>query len=100
MKQEKSSIFDSLVEYGQKILLPEMKSTFVTKIDFSKFKDETLIGQDKIIKKLDILLTEKDIGVYKGQKEKKLWAIVIDALRKGNLLDNKDLDKIHQLDFF
>lgn len=100
---------EGLAGYNQKVLLPalgEIVATkddiknFVTKQDFSDFKNETLTTLDKMLKKLDILLSEKGVREYQEKKQKKLWAIVIKALRDNQILNRKDLEEIAKLEIF
>ena len=64
------------------------------------FKNKTLTNQDKMIKKLDILLTEKKVREYQEEKEKRLWAIIIKALKEHRILSSKELEEIAQLEIF
>ena len=128
MKEEKSQnlltekrFFELLNGYTQEILLPAMDERFVTKKEFNefknemyefknemyefknemyKFKDEVLTGQDQILKKLDILLTEKTVRDYQKKKERKMWAIIIKALRKHNILSSEEMEEIAKLEIF
>lgn len=43
-------------------LIPAMKEVFSTRQEFNEFKDKVLSGQDKILKDLEILMTEKEMG--------------------------------------
>ena len=56
---QKPLTLDQLTDYNQEVLLPAMDKRFVTKRSFDEFKDKNLTGQDKILKKLGILLDEK-----------------------------------------
>ncbi len=65
---QKPLTLEGLADYTQEVLLPAMDERFVTKKGFNnfkdemtEFKDETLTNFDKILKKLDILLTEKKV---------------------------------------
>ncbi len=68
-KQESLTVktfLDTLVKYNEEVLFPFLDERFVTKTEFQglktefhEFKDESLTGQDKILKKLDILLDER-----------------------------------------
>lgn len=84
-----------------------MDERFVTKKEFKdfkgefkNFKNETLTGQNKILKKLDILLTEKEVREYQEKKEKKMWVIIIKALKEHNILSPKELEDIARLEIF
>lgn len=37
--------------------------------ELAQFKNESLVNQDKILKDLDILITEKEMGYFQKQKE-------------------------------
>ena len=59
-------------------------------------KDKT----NEIFRKIDTLLDEKIIRENQWQKEKKLWAIIINALEKHNILSQKDMQRIARLEIF
>jgi hypothetical protein len=73
---------------------------FVTKAEFIEFKDAVLSNQDKMLKNLDILMTEKTVSYYQKKKERKLWAIMIDAMREHKILSPKQLKEIKELEVF
>ena len=114
MKKKKSNqkplTLDELIEYNQKVLFPFLeehfaskeflKENFVTKKEFQEFKNETLTNLDVIQKKLDVLLTEKTIREYRERKEKKLWQIIIKALKEHRILSQKELEEIAKLEIF
>jgi len=125
MKKQKSNqkplTFDKLLEYHRKLLIPELEEKFVTKKDFNilktdvnflktdvktlkreftDFKNESLTNQDQMLKKLDILLTEKKVREYQEEREKKLWAIIIKALKEHRILSSQELDEIAGLEIF
>jgi len=96
-----------LTSYNQEVLLPAMDQRFVTKNEFKDFKGEfkdfknkTLTGQDEILKKLEILLQEKIAREYQEKKQKKMWTIIIKALKEHNILSSKELTDIAQLEIF
>ncbi len=68
--------------------------------EFDKFKDESLTNQDATLKKLDILLDEKDVAVYQRRQDKKLWLIVLRALKKNRILTPADTKQISGLEIF
>ena len=68
--------------------------------EFQNFKNESLTNQDAILKKLDTLMTEKTVREYQEQKEKKLWAVVLKALKEHDILSQKDMQRIAQLEIF
>jgi len=96
MKKKKSYqkplTLNELTNYNQKVLFPFLEERFLTKkefelfkkIDFSElkkdvdrlrddlqnFKNQSLANQDKMLKKLDLLLTEKKVREYQEDKEK------------------------------
>jgi hypothetical protein len=108
MKKKKTNqkplTLGGLANYNQNVLFPFLEEKFLTKkefglfkkIDFSElkkdvndlegdfqnFKNEVLTNQDMILEKLDILLTEKTVREYQEKKQKKLWAIIIKALKE------------------
>lgn len=89
-----------LTDYNQKVFLPELKECFTTKNEFSDFKDKIMTNFDKVLKKLDILVTEKEVKRYQREKDKQLWLIVIKALKDHDILDSKHLQKIAELGIF
>lgn len=99
-KNQKPLILDDLAKYSHEILFPAMEERFVTKGEFKNFKNESLTNQDSILKKLDILLTEKEVREYQEEKQKKLFAIFIKALEKHNILSPAELKQISQLEIF
>ena len=113
-KNQKPLTLDMLADYSQQVLLPAMDERFVAKQDFNQFKqdfnqlkddfnefkDENLTGQDTILKKLELLLDEKEVREYQEKKEKELWAIVIKALKEHGVLSSKELENIARLEIF
>lgn len=53
----------------------------------------------KLLKKLDVISTEKKHEVYQ-EKQKKLWVITIKALKEHRILSPKDLQEIARLEIF
>ena len=78
----------------------EARETFATKAELAAFRDESITYFDKILKDLDILMTEKDVANYQKQKERKLWALMINAMRKNNILTPQDIQEIKNLEVF
>ena len=78
----------------------EVRETFATKNDFVQFRNESFNYFDKILKDLDILMAEKEVGYYQKQKERKLWTIMIDALQKHQILSNDQIQEIKSLEIF
>jgi len=122
-KKEKETplTLQELADYSQEILFPAMEERFATKsdlndlrgdmnglkgklntlkVEFKGFRDETLSGHDQILKKLDILLTEKEVGEYQKTKERKMWLIMIGAMKRSSILTPKELQIITQLEIF
>ena len=104
---QKPLTLKELIDYNQEVLFPFLEERFVTKKEFNNFKkeftdfkDETLSTDDKILKKLDILLTEKTVREYQEKKEKKLWAIIIKALKEHRILSSQELREIARLEIF
>jgi len=107
VKKQEALTLAGLVKYNQDVLFPYLKETFVGKKEFNNFKDEmtdfkneNMTNQDKILKKLDILLAEKDVRDYQDKKQKKLLAIVIKSLREHDILSSKEMEDITRLEFF
>ena len=89
---QKPLTLNELADYNQRVLFPLLEERFLTKkefelfkkIDFSElkkdvdrlrddlqnFKNQSLANQDKMLKKLDLLLTEKKVREYQEDKEK------------------------------
>ena len=104
---QKPLTLKELIEYNQEVLFPFLEEKFVTKKEFTNFKkefadfkNETLTTDDKILKKLDILLTEKTVREYREEKEKKLWTIIIKALKEHRILSPRELEEITRLEIF
>lgn len=91
---------EMLMEYNSKVFLSELKEVFVSKNEFNEFKDKNAITLDKILKKLDILVTEKEVKKYQREKDKQLWLIFIQALKEHDILSKKHLQRIAELDIF
>jgi len=62
-KNQKSQplTLEILTDYNREFFIPELKEIFATKKELNEFKDKTLTTLDKMLKKLDILLDEKEI---------------------------------------
>ena len=99
-KNQKPLTLDELAEYSHEILFPAMEERFATKEEFKNFEDKTLTSLDSMLKKMDILLTEKEVREYQEEKQKKLFAIFIKALEKHNILSPAELKQISQLEIF
>ena len=97
---QKPLTLNDLVKYSHEILFPAMEERFATKEELKNFEDKTLTSLDSLLKKMDILLTEKEVREYQEEKEKKLFAIFIKALKKHNILSPKELKQIAQLEIF
>jgi len=112
--KDKPLTLDVLADYNRRVMFPELKELFVTKDEFkefkdemrkfkgefTKFKDESLSNQDATLKKLDILLQEKEVREYQEKKEKRMWLIIINALKEHKILTSKQLKQIAQLEIF
>ena len=106
-KNQTPLTLEGLVSYNQEILFPFLRENFVSNKKFDKFeneinefRNETLTNFDAMGKKLDILLTEKEVRQYQDEKQKKLWLVVIKALKKHNILSSEELEKISRLEIF
>ncbi len=97
---QKLLTLETLIDYNRDIFIPELKEIFVSKEEFTEFKNESLTNEDTILKKLDILLSEKEVREYQEKKEKKLWAIVIKSLKEHHILSQKELKEISELRIF
>jgi hypothetical protein len=74
---QKPLTLENLIDYSHEVLFPAMEERFATKKGLSDFKNQSLSSSDEIIKKLDILLTEKDVKEYQEEKQRKICAINI-----------------------
>jgi hypothetical protein len=106
-KEQKPLTLEALASYNQDVLFPWMQENFVTKNEFKSlkgevngFKDESLTNQDKMLKKLDTLISESNSGKRQEERQKKFWAIVVKALQEHRILSPEDLQKISQLEIF
>jgi len=88
-------------------LAATLKEDFVNKKDFAQFFEEfrefknDMYGfEDKTLKNFDILFTEKEVGNYQKQKERKLWRVMIDAMKNHNILTPQELNFINGLEIF
>lgn len=104
---QKPLTLNGLAAYNQEVLFPALEERLVAKKEFKGFKNEfkdfknkTLTNEDTMLKKLDILLTEKTVREYRERKEKKLWAIIIKSLKEHQILSSRDLDEIARLEIF
>ena len=111
------------------VFIPAMEEVFATKKDLEKFAtkkdlgmypskqdlkdlefrlnkviskkfDKVLTRSDKILKDLTTLMTEKTVRNYQKEKERKLWAIMIDAMRQRKILSTAQLKTISELEIF
>ena len=73
---------------------------FATQAELFSFQDKTLTSLDSILQKLDILMVEKEVGYFQKKKERKLWAIMISAMKESNILTAKHLKAIQELEVF
>lgn len=97
---QKPLTLETLADYNQKVFFPAMDERFATKTEFKEFKNESLTNQDKMLKKLDTLLTEKKVREYREEKENRLWAIIIKSLKEHRILSSDELDEIARLQIF
>lgn len=74
--------------------------SFVTKGEFTGFKNMSLSNQDRMLKNLDVLMTEKVMRDHQKKKERKLWAIMIDAMKRHKILSSEQLEDIDELEVF
>ena len=99
-KNQKSLTLDVLIDYNRGVFIPELKEIFASKKELSDFKNKSLTNQDAMLKKLDVLLTEKEVREYQEKKQKKLWAIIVKSLKEHNILSSKELEEIAKLEIF
>ena len=99
-KNQKPLTLEILASYNREVLFPWMKENFITKTEFEDFKNKNTTSQDGMLKKLDILLTEKNVREHQEKREKKMWAIIIKALQEHQILTSRQLEEISQLEIF
>ena len=106
-KNQKLLTLDTLASYNQEVLFPWMQDNLVAKKafgglrkEFKDFKNESLTNQDAMLKKINILLTEKTVREHQEKKEKKFWAIIVRALQEHRILSPRKLQEIAQLEIF
>ncbi|MEK7541025.1 MAG: hypothetical protein AAB529_02180 [Patescibacteria group bacterium] len=99
-KNQKSLTLDVLIDYNRGVFIPELKEIFSSKKELSDFKNKSLTNQDAMLKKLNVLLTEKEVREYQEKKQKKLWAIIVKSLKEHNILSSKELEEIAKLEIF
>lgn len=73
---------------------------FVSSEEFAKFRNKSLTNQDKMLKDLEILKTEKTISDYQEKKVRQLWTIIIEALQEHKILSPDQLKEIEELEIF
>lgn len=84
---------------------------FVTKQDLDNLEyrikgemtekfDKVLTRSDEILKNLDTLMTEKTVGDYQKRKERKLWKIMIEAMKEHKILSSQQVEQIAALEVF
>jgi len=78
----------------------EAMEKFATKQELAVFRNESFNFFDKIIKDLDILMTEQKMGYYQKQKERSLWTIMIEAMKEHQILSVEQVQKIKELGVF
>lgn len=89
----------------------KLSEVFATKDDLERseqkledkiveFKSEILTGQDKILEKLDILLTEKPIKDAQDKRKTKVLQIHNDALKSNKILSEQQATEIDGLRVF
>jgi len=104
-KQEPLTL-DGLIKYNQDVLFPYLEETFAGKKEFNEFKNEmtgfkneSLTNQDAILKKLDILLDEKEVKEFQEKKQKKILAIHNESLKRHQILSPEESAQIAKLEF-
>ena len=95
-----SQLTGELSKYSHEVLFPYMDENFAGKKEFKKFKIENFTGQDKILKKLDILLGEKEIKEAQEKRQKKVIEIHNDALKRNKILSAEEVLRIDQMGAF
>ena len=95
-----SLTLNGLVTYNQEVVFPFMKEQFAGKKEFNDFKDKALTNQDKMLKRLDVLISEKTVNGYQEKKQKKLLAIFVKVLKERKILTSNDLEEITRLEVF
>lgn len=93
----------------REVLIPAMEKVFATKKDlenfvtkeeFGEFKNLILTSQNKVLKKLDILLLEKKVDNWQHKRRQKFYRIIVRAMYRHKVLSESQLEKIKQLGIF
>lgn len=95
-KKEKPLTLDVLAKYTHEVIFPYMKDNFAGK----ETTDKVLATQDKIIGKLDLLLTEKPIKDDQDKRKTKVLKVHNDALKRNQILSEQENLQIDQLGAF
>jgi len=98
--EEKPLTLSQLIEYGEKSLIPQLEEKFVSKREFSEFKDKIYKDIDYLIEKVDKLVENNEIRNYQEDKEKEFFAILVKSLKDKNILSQEELEKIAKLNIF
>jgi len=96
IKDDITGVKDNMVHFENN--MTEMRAEFKKEIQ-EKF-DKIMANEDKILKDLEILMTEKTVGYYQKKKERELWQMIIDALREHKILSPEQVEKINALEIF
>jgi len=91
---------EMLVEYNRKVLFPELEERFVSKKEFTGQMDKVFNRFDILIKNVGDLKEEKDVRKFQRNKDKELYLIIINALKKHEILSNHELKEIRELGIF
>jgi len=97
---EKPLTFSQLVEYTEKSLIPQLEGVLVTKKEFNEFKNKTYKDLDSLIEKVDKLIQENEVRNYQEKKQKEFFAIIVKSLKEKNILSQKELEQIANLNIF
>lgn len=97
---QKPLTLNELSKYSHEVIFPYINEHCASSDDLIKFKNEILTGQDKILEKLDIFLTEKPIKDEQDKRKQKVLEIHNGALKRGKILSAEESLQIDQMGAF
>lgn len=99
-ENQKPLTYSQLVEYTEKLLIPQLEEKLVNEREFNEFKDKIYKNIDSLIAKVDKLIQENKIRNYQEKKQKEFFAILVKSLKEHNILSQEQLEKIARLEIF
>ncbi len=99
-ENQKPLTYSQLVEYTEKLLIPQLEEKLVNEREFNEFKDKMYRDVDSLITKVDKLIQENKIRNYQEKKEKEFFAILVKSLKEHSILSQEELEQIARLEIF